>query len=280
VVAVSLVYLGYNYKINEYYSTEVKVDIGSQDDIFIYTDLRRYAYFKTAALYWEKGMWNIRAGIIDTEHYRRQEKFWKHRYIYKSIQDIHKFGPKADLGTTVIFTPMEEISVDVSVMNGEGYTDLQRDNTFKYSAGMSIYPVPQFIFRLYYDLENTVVNQSTLSSFMGYQHKMFSAGAEYNRKFNKNYNEDHHQNGFSIYMMHDINDKLELFGRFDLLSSNPLNAGENPWNLENDGSAIIAGLQFHPIQQVKLALNYRNWIPKETSRNNAPFIFLNLEVAL
>ena len=274
------VYLGYKYNLNESYSIEVKVDIGSQDDIMVYTDLRRYAYFKTAALYWEKGMWNVRAGIIDTEHYRLQEKFWKHRYIYKSMQDQHKFGPKADLGTTVIFTPMDKLSADVSVMNGEGYTNLQRDNTFKYSAGISMFPIPQMIFRIYYDLENKEVNQSTLSSFMGFQNQGFSAGAEYNRKFNKNSDPDHHQNGYSTYLMYDVSEKFELFCRYDHLSSNALQAYDDPWNLENDGSTLIGGIQFHPIQQVKFALNFQNWISKETALDNAHFIFLNLEVAL
>jgi len=274
------VYLGYKYQLNEYYSTEVKVDIGSPDDIFLFTGIHRYAYFKTAALYWEKGMWNVRSGIIDTEHYRLQEKFWKHRYIYKSMQDRHKFGPKADLGTTLIFTPFKELSIDASVMNGEGYTDLQYDNAFKYSAGISVYAIPKLIFRIYYDLINREVNQSTLSTFLGYQYQQFSSGAEYNRKFNKDFDLDHHQNGYSAYLMYDCNEKIELFARFDHLSSNAILAFDDPWNLYNDGSTIIAGIQFHPIQQVKLALNFRDWFPKDATQDNSPYIFLNLEVSL
>jgi hypothetical protein len=274
------VYLGYLYELNEYYSTEIKMDIGSPDDISEYSRLRRYAYFKTAALYWESGRWNIRAGIIDTEHFRRQEKYWKHRYIYKSMQDQHKFGPKADLGTTVIYTPTEKLSADASIMNGEGYSNLQRDNNFKYSAGLSFYPVPSMIMRVYYDLEHKDVNQSTLSTFLGYQQQKWSGGMEYNRKFNQDFRADHHQTGLSFYMAYDLNDRFEVFGRFDQLSSNIPGELNKPWNLVNDGSAIIAGVQFHPIEQVKLALNYQDWVPSAGNMQSTSYIFLNLEVSL
>jgi len=274
------VYLGYRYRLNEYFSTEVKMDIGSPDDISEYSRLRRYAFFKTAALCWEKGIWSIYAGIIDTEHYRQQEKYWKHRYIYKSMQDEHRFGPKADLGTTVIFNPVDELSIDASIMNGEGYDNLQRDNTFKYSAGVSFYLVPPMLLRIYYDLEKKEVNQSTLSTFLGYQHRRITAGAEYNWKFNRDFRPDQNQTGLSAYLAYDINEKFELFGRYDRLSSNIPPEFNNPWNLVDDGSAIIAGIQFHPVRQVRLALNYQDWVPSAANMNYTSYIYLNLEVVL
>ncbi len=56
-------YLGYKYRLSEHFSTEIKVDIGSPEEISEDARLRRYAYFKTAALYWEKEKWTIRGGI-------------------------------------------------------------------------------------------------------------------------------------------------------------------------------------------------------------------------
>ena len=274
------VYLGYKADLNPNFSTEVKVDIGSPEEISEEAQLKRYAYFKNAALYWKKGMWNVRGGIIDTEHYRRQEKYWKHRYIYKSMQDEHRFGPKADLGTTVIFTPMDQLSFDASIMNGEGYTNLQRDNAFKYSGAVSYFPNPEIILRVYYDIITKDVDQHTLSTFACYQSGKFTGGAEYNRKFNRDYESGQHQTGLSAYLSYDLTDKFELFGRYDVLLSNTLSGQNDPWNQENDGSAIISGIQFQPIKYVKLALNYQGWVPAAANAGTLSFIFLNLEVSL
>ncbi|MHC4913679.1 MAG: porin, partial [Planctomycetota bacterium] len=229
------------------------MDIGSPEEISEFARLRRYAYFKTAALYWEKENWTIKGGIIDTEHYRRQEKDWKHRYIYRSFQDEHRFGPKADLGTTVIYAPFKSLAFDASVMNGEGYQNLQRDNAFKYSGAISSFPISRLQLRLYYDFVDEEIWQSTLSTYAGYRHKKLTAGAEYNRKGNRDFVQDQNQTGLSFYLSYDINDKFEIFGRFDRLSSNTPPEYAQPWNLVDDGSAIIAGVQFQPIEQVKLA---------------------------
>ena len=90
----------------------------------------------------------------------------------------------------------------------------------------------------------------------------------------------YHKTGLSFYLAYDINDRFELFGRYDHLLSNILPEYSKPWNLVEDGSAIIAGIQFHPIQQVKFALNYQDWVPSAANMNNSSYIFLNLEVKL
>jgi hypothetical protein len=273
-------YLGYKYRLSEHFATEIKLDIGSPEEISEYARLRRYAYFKTAALYWQKEQWTIRGGIIDTEHYRRQEKYWKHRYIYMSFQDEHRFGPKADLGTTVLFAPWKKLAFDASVMNGEGYQNLQGDNAFKYSGGISYFPITRLQLRIYYDFVDQEVWQSTLSTFVGYQHKKFTGGGEYNRKGNRDFRQDHNQTGLSFYLSFDVSDRFELFCRFDRLSSNMPAAYKQPWNLVDDGSAIIAGIQIQPIEQVKLALNYQDWVPFAANMGNLSYIFINLEVDL
>ncbi len=273
-------YIGYKYKFDPHFSTELKLDIGSPEEISEFARLRRYAYFKTAALYWDKNKWTIKAGIIDTEHYRRQEKYWKHRYIYKSFQDEHRFGPKADLGTTVIFRPLKQLELGASLMNGEGYTNLQQDNPFKVSFAASYYPIERILLRVYYDFIDQDVWQSTLSTFAAYRHKKITGGAEYNRKGNRSFRQDHNQTGLSAYLSYDINDKFEVFGRYDWLSSNQPPEYENPWNLQNDGSAIIAGIQFMPIKHVKLALNYQDWVPYASNLANMAYIFINLEIVL
>ena len=59
------VYLGYRQKINENFSAEVKLDIGSPEDQSRFSLIRRYAYFKTAALYYKKNNLIIYLGLFD-----------------------------------------------------------------------------------------------------------------------------------------------------------------------------------------------------------------------
>jgi hypothetical protein len=273
-------YIGYKYQFDPHFSTELKLDIGSPNDISEFSRIRRYAYFKTAALYWDKGKWTLKGGIIDTEHFGIQEKYWKHRYIYKSMQDEHSFGPKADLGTTVVYRVHQQISLDASLMNGEGYSNLQRDNNFKASMGVSLYPLERILLRIYYDFINQEVLQSTLSTFAGYSYKRITAGAEYNRKGNADFNGNHNQTGLSAYLSCDLNDKFEVFGRFDRLSSYIPEEYTKPWNLQDDGSALIAGIQFQPIKHVKIAMDYQDWVPYAANLGNQRYLFINLEFVL
>jgi hypothetical protein len=55
---------------------------------------------------------------------------------------------------------------------------------------------------------------------------------------------------------------------------------EKPWNLQEDGSAIISGIQYTPIKHVKIALNYQDWVPYAANMDNESYVFLNLEIAL
>ena len=70
---------------------------------------------------------------------------------------------------------------------------------------------------------------------------------------------------------------IELFARYDWVGSNKPSGDENPWNLDKDGSSIFAGVEFEPIKQIRLALNYRDWFPYAANLTNESYIYLNLE---
>jgi opacity protein-like surface antigen len=138
----------------------------------------------------------------------------------------------------------------------------------------------RILLRVYYDFTDEEEWQSTLSTFAGYEYDRITAGAEYNRKRNSGFNKDYNQCGLSAYLSYDVTDKFQVFGRYDRLSSNQPPEYTKPWNLQDDGSAIIAGVQYQPINHVKLALNYRDWFPYAANMGNKSYIYLNLEVVL
>ncbi len=272
-------YLGYENKFSEHFEACVKLDIGSPEDISEYSRIRRYAYFKNAFLKFNYKKISSSFGIIDLLHFKLQENFWGHRYIEKSFNDRYRLGTTADLGWLVNYDWKKWLSVDFTIMNGEGYTDLQNDNTLKAGAGITLKPWKNLITRFYYDYTSKATKQSTIASFIGYEKKdSYSAGLEYNYRFNDNFQPDYDIFGFSVYGSWNILKKLQLFGRYDKLNSNTLPDMDIPWNLANDGSSVIGGIEYSPVKQVKIALDYQDWFPYAENEDNQQYIYVNLEI--
>jgi len=271
-------YLGYEFDLGGNFSSKIQLDIGSPDDISNYSLLRRFAYFKDAYLQYEKKGLNIKFGIIPLQQFKIQETIWAHRYIYKSVLDEHNLGSSADLGTSVNYTAAKFLEVDFTLMNGEGYSNLQTDFSYKTGLGATIKPWKGLILRTYVDGITKSETQWLLVSFVGYEIKeKFLVGFEYDIKLNNKFEEDYSLDAISGYVTWQFTEKLQVFGRYDFIVSNQLPGEERPWNLAQDGSAIIAGFEYRPIPKVKLAIDYQDWFPYAGNAANESFIFLNLE---
>jgi hypothetical protein len=274
-------YLGFKTQVNSNYAITMKLDIGSPDDVSAYSKIKRYGYFKNAALEYKKGKIILNAGLTDTYQFKVQEKFWTRRYMYKSFQDQHRFTASADIGIGLKYTHNEWLTADISFMNGEGYTKLQLDDSFKTGVGLTITPVKQLVIRLYYDfMEKNKVVQSTIASFAGFQIEKFNLGAEFNYRTNHDHMEDRDQWGYSFYSLYRFAKKWEVFGRYDYLTSKTLSGEDYGWNYSKDGSALLAGIQYQPESFIKIALSYRDWVPYPPNLDESRFVFLNLEFKL
>jgi len=274
-------YLGFESHIAENYTIILKMDIGSPEDLSEYSRIKRYAYFKNAALRYHINDLILSFGIIDMLQFKVQEKFWDHRYLYKSFMDQYRFGSSADLGTQAIYKVNCWLTGDITFSNGEGYSKLQLDNSFKTGIGATFLPVKGLVLRGYYSfLSKDKVMQSTLSAFAGYTIKSFKIGGEINYRINDTNEENLNKWGYSFYSMFNFAKKWEVFARYDILTSSKVNGEEYGWNYAKDGSALIAGVQFRPIKNVNIALDYRDWYPYPQNLKNSKFIFLNLEYKL
>jgi hypothetical protein len=257
---------------------KINLDVGSPDDVSEFSKIRRYAYFKNACLTFRHSFLRIDFGLIDMQHFKLQEQFWGHRYIEKSFADRFRFGPSADLGIDIIFDIRKWLKVDLTFSNGEGYTNLQRDNILKAGLGLESELFDNFFMRLYSDLMGEDIIQSTGVIFFGYRFKdILTAGAEFNWKVNEDYQAGNNRNGYSFYASGKLPYDLELFARYDFLESNIPEGEDVPWDLVDDGSAIIAGIQYQPIKRIKIALSYRDWYPYAKNLENETYIYLNME---
>jgi hypothetical protein len=167
------------------------------------------------------------------------------------------------------------------VTNGEGYSSIQMDDVFKYSIGSTLKYPRNLTARIVYDFTYSNINESTWLAFTSWQHKSrWNLAAEAVVRKNSGWIENHNILGLSFYGKYNITPKYQLFGRYDRISSNIVNGESTPWHLSEDGSAIKTGVQFTPVKNIKMALNYHDWVPWAANRENRAFIYLDLEVKM
>ena len=262
---VNRAYLGYKYALSDEFSTKITFDVGKNDGGSAYT-----AFLKIASISWKvDNNINVNFGMIGTKNFKFMEKTWGHRYIYKSLQDEHKWASSADAGVSVDYKLNNQLSIDAQVLNGEGYKKEQEDNgLFRGSLGLTynVSEVPRDVYT-----ENTD-HQNTTSAALAYSGDGFKLGAEYNFQENAKNIKDQERTGISAYGSYDLSDGMSLFGRFDELSS------EN-WsnNDPKDGTFMIVGVQKQMVKGLKVALNYQSWTADTEEAKAESSVFVNLE---
>jgi len=174
----------------------------------------------------------------------------------------------------------ENITTDFAIANGEGYNGLQTDNAYLMAAGFTCKIFNNLIFRAYTDRLEKNEAQQNICAFIGYQKENnFSLGIEYNHLLNYKYKTHRNMYGWSLYSSYFIFKNIELFARFDKLESNKLEDDNKPWNLTNDGSSIIAGIEYSPIKNIRYSLNYQDWYPEAQNVDNDMYIYFNVQIS-
>lgn len=276
-------YLGYQYAYTKDISAKVVLDVANNTGGSAYTFL-----LKAAQLDWKvaKSV-KLNMGLIGMKQFNDQEEFWGYRYLFKSFQDENSFGSSADLGINAEFELSKTLKANFIVFNGEGYKNIQDINGNQKVGGSLIFtPARSLTTKIYFDSQPTTGSKAitSLALFAGYKVDDWKLGAEYNKLNNgKKYSSpsvDNQLNGISIYATYIINKKVEIFGRFDQLSSNTLAGQITAWNYSKDGSQIITGFQYAPTKGVKFALNYQGFSFDNSALNNQTKLFLNAEFKL
>ncbi len=275
---VTRAYFGYEASVSDNLSANIKIDIGSPDDVQNYAAKKRFAYFKNAYVQYKLNNLKIQFGIADCFQFNMQEKFWGYRYIYMSLQDKHKYGSSADIGIFTYYKFNTWLSGDASLVNGEGYNTIQNDETFKGTLGATLNIIKPLWIRLYFDAFTMNENsQYTLATFIGYRVDKFSLGAEYNYQINTKFIDNQNMTGLSFYTNYQIHKKHKVFARYDYQTSNIVDGDEVPWNLARDGSALITGYEFTPHKSLNLSLNYQDWIASAADGADYRYLYFNLQ---
>lgn len=274
-------YLGYEYFFSPDWYAKINVDVGSPDDLSPVSKIRRYAYFKNAYLRYTQQKLEIEFGLISLKQFKLQESVWERRYLMKTLADEYRLGSSADLGVNFHYAFSEKIDADFTIMNGEGYSSLQMDDVFKYSLGSTFRFPRNFTSRIVYDIMHSEISETTLLLFSSYDFRSkWNIAGEFVIRQNEGWMANHDIYAFSVFGKYNLNERYQLFARFDKIKSNILEGETLPWHLANDGTALVAGIQFRPMKKITMALNYHDWYPWAANMEGGGFIFFDLEVKI
>ncbi len=266
-------YLGYQFSVLDNLGGKVIFDIGSTK--VSGSDLERVAYVKNAMLTWTPGKFTFNFGLIGLEQFDVQEKFWGYRYIWKSFQDEYKFNSSADLGIVAKYQFTEWLGADVTLINGEGYKKLNKDNRYRYGFGITLKPLKPLTLRAYYDRYDgkgdNLKAQQTMALFAGYKQKWFSIGLEFDKLWNAEFVNQHNQTGYSVYATVYASKKISVFGRYDDLSS-------KEHYFKGDQRRAVVGVQYEPFRYLRISPNFQTVNP--SVGKSMSYLFVNAEFKL
>ncbi len=274
-------YLGYDFFLNNEFAAMIRLDIGSPDERQNYSLTRRNAYVRNAYISYNHENLKIDFGIVDNFHHKLQEKNWGKRYIFKAFLDEYKFVSSTELGITISYKFLKNFIFNSSVTNGEYLSNITGFNKYFYSAGFDYLPSKKIIARIVSKYSNRTDNNLLTSIFLaGTIVKKFTLGGEF--AFKNYFNEPitKYNYGYNIFAIYVVNEKINLFVRYDDLKSNLPENYTIPWNLANDGSALMGGIEYKFNDNVRISLNYQDWYPFAANLPNKSFIYLNLEFGI
>lgn len=282
-------FLGYNYRITPTLQAQVIIDAASgktsQDGLEVYV--------RNAFLRWVDKGFDISIGEIGMLEFSMQEDYWNHRYVLKSFQDLNKMSSSVDLGITAGYTFNSFLAADITLVNGEGYKEVKKDNSNRYGLGITAKPYAGFVLRAFADIYNeseemraalpeavtdaTYKNQYSTALFAGYEDKHISAGIEYSKVYNKGFIEKKNYYGYSAYSSIEVASKWRVYARYDNMDSSSPSSFTKPWN-SLDGQLMIGGVEYRPMRQLKISPNIRNINPSRGKSEQ--YLFINLEFNL
>lgn len=231
-----------------------------------------HPFVKNAYLEWSNVIpqHKFYVGISATNAFENSQNYWGYRSLEKTIMDLHKISPTADMGLSIKGDFNKYIHHWITVFNGTGYSSSELDKYKKLGYSLWITPMKGLILEGYVDYEKQdpetgtfkpaadyfhSTGYRTIKGFIGYQNPGFTIGGEiFSRTNFKSGTADTSvtrktdviKTGFSIFGHYTlIKSKLHAFLRYDFYdpnSDNKVFTSKYTNGYKDEESLIIAGL--------------------------------------
>ena len=260
------VYLTYDQKLNDIFSSRLRFELNSPDGLKAGAVGKNIPYVKDAYLRVspKDSSHSIYLGRSITPTFAVVSKLWGYRSVEKSIALLQKYGSTRDLGIAVKgkVPGVDMLSYHAMLGNGAG-TGAETDKYKKGYLSATLRPSGGVIVHGYVDLEarGPGMNRMTYMGLLGYQMDDYRAGAQFSHQIRGQGEgeEDVTIQGMSVFGAAAVKpEKIWVFGRIDkMLSVN--SAGPKftytPMSGTAKSNTLIAGLDYRPAKNVHIIPN-------------------------
>jgi hypothetical protein len=273
--SINRAHLGYRFEPGGKITSTIIVNIGIPESLTPGATLRRYAIIREASVTYTEGKLKIAFGMVNTRIFDFQQQFWGKRYLGPEYQYLYGYGSVADVGIVVDYRLTDIIKIDFSLLNGEGYSNIQLDNSLRTALGITMITPQRLYFKLYSDfMKPENILQSAFIGFAGLKRKFFSFGGEASFKTNADKKDGHNVWGLAATGGINVTEKTELFTRYDYFTSYTEGGNSGPWN-PFDGRIAKYGVQYKFNNYLRMALNYQGYYPNDKTIPRNDMIYLN-----
>jgi hypothetical protein len=270
-------YIGYGYNFSPEWSGRAVLDFGNQGiSGYQYTAFLKYGYMQYAP----KNL-TVKFGLIQAKSFELYEKLYGNRYIMKVLEDQYGMNSSADFGVSAEYKFSDIISADVMLQNGEGYKINDADSVLKVGVGVTLHPVKELTIRGYYDnMAKNSATQQTVDLLAVYTNKTINLGVGYDYQTDNKLKKGQDWSGVSAFGNYYFSPKVDLFARYDNLSSVKVGSATTPWNNAKDGQLVMFGVEFIPVKGIRIAPNYQLWTPRDNTKSNISTVVVNVEIKM
>ncbi|MGH7492748.1 MAG: hypothetical protein ACREOO_10175 [bacterium] len=215
-------------------------------------------YVKHAYLRWNDVIPQSRFtfGLIPTPTFNLSEEVWGYRSVEKTIMDLRRIAPSADLGAALEgkLAGSGVLNYQIFAGNGTG-TRSEIDRNKRIYLNVPIKIQNTYFLVPYGDYEggSDGTDKNTVAFFGGVQKPSFHGGVEVFRKVSNKAlanDADRTENGISVFGAVKAAEHVKVFGRYDIYDPNT--------DADDDGNSLfIAGLDFSLDKNVNIIPNVR-----------------------
>ena len=200
--------------------------------------------------------------LLNQQYLTVQDKFWAHRYVMTSLQELYRMANPADFGMRVEYKNTETFAFSLGAVNGNGpFRKQDTLSTIQYNSNIEVYLIKNFLIKAFVSITpatfETENNLSTaFSGFVAYKQEKYKIGLEYSYTNNVVFTPTIFS-GISAFAMYNITPKWEVFGRYDYVDNSGIVKLNNTY---------VTGFQYQPQKNLFLSVNYRYWSSSEISQ--------------